>query len=265
MTSTTTYQEIIPTRLYIKQHSITKKKYFGKTSTQDPIKYLGSGTYWQKHIKKHGKQFVETLWVSDLYYDTSIVEPALQFSYENNIVESDDWANLMVENGLDGASSRTSESLTKGRSTCIERYGVENWTQSDVGREHSRNSAKQQILNGRHISTNGGSGIAKRTNSRLLSLGIHHLQGKQGSIQASKETAKRLSEGTHNFLSQAHKDNVISSNIISSSRPEYLELKGMYVDLGLKQPKFLHMKSLEDIALLRLSIVGEYFPHIKKI
>jgi hypothetical protein len=110
MTSTNIYKEIKPTYLCIKQHSITKKKYFCKTTKPDPIKYLGSGTYWNDHINKHGKQFVETIWLSDLYTDTSISEHALHFSAENNIVESDAWANLKPENGLDGGTSKGSMS-----------------------------------------------------------------------------------------------------------------------------------------------------------
>jgi hypothetical protein len=97
---------ITPTYLYIKQHSITRLKYFGKTTKQDPYKYLGSGKYWRKHIKKYGAEFVKTLWVSDLYTDKTLIrEIALHFSYENNIVESNEWANLIYENGLDGMDS----------------------------------------------------------------------------------------------------------------------------------------------------------------
>lgn len=103
MSSKSIYTPIKPTYLYIKQHSITGLKYFGKT-TQNPYKYQGSGTYWTHHIKKHGKKYIKTIWVSDLYYDTSISEIALHFSIENNIVESDDWANLIFENGLDGSA-----------------------------------------------------------------------------------------------------------------------------------------------------------------
>ncbi len=106
MTSTNTYTPITPTYLYIKKHSVTGLKYFGKT-TKDPIKYNGSGKHWQRHIKKHGKQFVETIWVSELYHDKSIVDIALHFSKENNIVESDDWANQKPENGLDGTPPGT--------------------------------------------------------------------------------------------------------------------------------------------------------------
>ena len=110
------YTEIPPTYLCIKQHSITGLKYFCKTSKKDPIKYLGSGTHWKNHINKHGKGFVITLWVSDLYYDTSISEHALHFSEENNIVKSNEWANLILENGLDGrvsGNTHSAESIAK--------------------------------------------------------------------------------------------------------------------------------------------------------
>ena len=107
MTSTNTYTPIKPTYLYIKKCSITGLKYFGKTSKEDPYTYLGSGKHWVRNYTKYGKEHIVTLWVSDLYYDTSITEHALQFSYENNIVESDQWANLIFENGIDGTPSGT--------------------------------------------------------------------------------------------------------------------------------------------------------------
>ena len=101
----TTY--IPPTVLYIKQHSVTKLKYFGKT-TRDPLKYNGSGIYWTRHIKKHGKEYVTNLWVSEPYTDSdAIVEFALAFSLENDIVASSAWANQIPENGLDGAVAGT--------------------------------------------------------------------------------------------------------------------------------------------------------------
>jgi hypothetical protein len=100
----TIYTPITPTYLYIKQHSITGLKYFGKT-TKDPYTYNGSGKHWTRHIKKHGKEHIITVWVSDLFHDKSIVDYALQFSKDNNIVESKEWANLKPENGLDGGGT----------------------------------------------------------------------------------------------------------------------------------------------------------------
>ena len=94
----------VPTYLYIKQHSITGLKYFGKTIKKDPVKYLGSGTYWKNHIKKHGKEFVETIWYQKFDDFETLTNFAKLFSDENNITESKGWANLSPENGLDGAA-----------------------------------------------------------------------------------------------------------------------------------------------------------------
>jgi len=86
--------------LYHKKHKITGLNYFGKT-TVDPYSYNGSGKYWNSHLKKHGKE-IETVevWKFDNVNECSLF--AINFSKENNIVESKDWANLKEENGLDG-------------------------------------------------------------------------------------------------------------------------------------------------------------------
>lgn len=93
----------IPTFLYIKQHTVTGLLYFGKTK-QNPEKYLGSGTRWLNHIKKHGKEHVVNLWYCLFLDEETITNVALSFSRQHNIVESDDWANLMLENGATGGA-----------------------------------------------------------------------------------------------------------------------------------------------------------------
>ena len=94
---------IPPTVLYIKQHSVTKLKYFGKT-TKDPYKYNGSGKHWAPHIKKHGRKHIITTNVFGPFTNSiAISEFALAFSKDHNIVNSDLWANQKLENGLDGA------------------------------------------------------------------------------------------------------------------------------------------------------------------
>lgn len=91
-----------PTRLYVKEHGVTGMRYFGKTTVALIESYSGSGKYWKKHIKKHGKQ-INTIWTSKWFTDeTEIQDFALAFSELFDIVESNDWANLKLENGLDG-------------------------------------------------------------------------------------------------------------------------------------------------------------------
>ena len=90
-----------PTYLYVKQHTITGMKYFGKTTKKDPIKYKGSGLYWKRHLNIHGNN-IKTLWTKLFDDESELVEYATKFSLENHIVESDEWANVKIENGLDG-------------------------------------------------------------------------------------------------------------------------------------------------------------------
>jgi hypothetical protein len=91
-----------PTYLYIKRHKVTGLLYFGQTRKLDILKYNGSGTLWNNHIKKHGKEYIETVWYCLFTDIETIVKTALFFTEINNIVESKDFANLRPENGLDG-------------------------------------------------------------------------------------------------------------------------------------------------------------------
>lgn len=90
------------TFLYIKEHSISGMRYFGKT-TKDPYVYKGSGKYWINHIKKYGIENIRTLWVSKFDNIEDLKEFAIFFSEFFDVVGSSNWANLIVENGLDGA------------------------------------------------------------------------------------------------------------------------------------------------------------------
>jgi len=76
-------------------------QYFGKTGN-DPFSYKGSGKYWKRHLSTHG-DYVNTIIIG--YFEESdrmLVDYALGFSAANNIVLSQQWANLQAENGLDG-------------------------------------------------------------------------------------------------------------------------------------------------------------------
>lgn len=94
-----------PTFLYIKQHSKTGLLYFGKTTKRNLLAYCGSGQYWKRHIDKHGKEYVETLWYC-LYLDLeSLKSAAEQLSVFFDVALSESWANLKPETGVDGGSS----------------------------------------------------------------------------------------------------------------------------------------------------------------
>jgi len=95
-----------PTWLYLKRHRVTNKFYFGKTK-HDPFKYLGSGTYWKRHIKRHGVEHVETVWAMPYWDLEEAKNVALEISRQANIVESPLFANLMFETAVGGVAQGT--------------------------------------------------------------------------------------------------------------------------------------------------------------
>lgn len=85
----------------VKQCQHCGVKYFCKTTRKNPFKYNGSGTYWVRHIKKH-KATIKTIeiWGFDNQKDCTYF--AIKYSLNNNIIESDAWSNLVLENGISG-------------------------------------------------------------------------------------------------------------------------------------------------------------------
>lgn len=88
--------------LYLKQHKLTGLKYFGRTTSRNPTKYKGSGTRWRYHCSKHGWEHIDTINVWEFTNQEDCTEFAIQFSHENNIVESAEFANLEIEDGKNG-------------------------------------------------------------------------------------------------------------------------------------------------------------------
>lgn len=138
-----------PTYLYIKQHTVTGLLYFGQTSKRDPVKYMGSGIHWKRHISLHGKQHVETLWFC-LYLDLATIrEFALKFSEDNDIVDSEAWANLKPETGHDGGSNgkASADTLKKRKATLANRTTdekaatYEKWLASQINRPTEKKEA----------------------------------------------------------------------------------------------------------------------------
>jgi hypothetical protein len=85
-------------KLLKKTHLITGLKYLCITKRDDYDIYKGSGVYWRNHLKKYGSD-IET----ELLYETDSLEDleriSLDYSALWDIVESDEWANLIPESG----------------------------------------------------------------------------------------------------------------------------------------------------------------------
>jgi len=296
MTSTNTYiteshrENFQPTYLYIKQHSVTGLKYFGKTIQDDPIKYLGSGPYWKSHINKHGKDYVETLWTK-LFNDVDeLVYFALMFSKENAIVESANWANKIIEDGLNGYTSEQSKQIQK---TLLDEK-----THHFLTKEHSERVSRQNKnlaeLGVHNFQSEENKKRMSDLNNYKLSLGIHIFQSEEHKIKISKissersvkaisdgthifldpefrklsieittkNSRERVNIGTHNFQTKEHKQRVSSSNTIKSKRSIYIEVRDLYRSLNIPIPSGLNLKSDEFLVIKKEELLRNIFSSI---
>jgi tRNA-dihydrouridine synthase len=110
---------------YVAEHATTGMKYFGKTIKPRKC-YKGSGTYWVRHLKKYGRKPVTMKYIAS-FEDTNEANVfALSFSFNNDIVKSSDWANLVEETGLDGGVIGTPHS--EERKKRISESRKKSWT-----------------------------------------------------------------------------------------------------------------------------------------
>ena len=78
----------------------TGLKYLGQTKN-DPNTYKGSGKYWTRHLKTHGDHHTTQILLETT--DTEkLKESGLYYSRIWNIQESEEWANLKDEAGIEG-------------------------------------------------------------------------------------------------------------------------------------------------------------------
>lgn len=128
--------------LYIKTHNVTGLRYFGKTTNSNPHKYRGSGKYWKRHIKKYGYDVTTTI-VGTYLTEKECNIAAIAFSVENNIVESQEWANLQNENGRDGAPSGHSGHAFTAEERLLMSDGLRQRWSDDAYRSKMREAQRQ--------------------------------------------------------------------------------------------------------------------------
>jgi hypothetical protein len=108
--------------LMIKTHNITGLKYLCKTSTDNIRKcyrYLGSGTFWKRHLNKYGKD-ISTIIIESSDNMKFFSQRALYWSDFYDVVNSKEWANLVPENG-NNLNDRSYKQMIKNKINSIKK------------------------------------------------------------------------------------------------------------------------------------------------
>lgn len=208
-----------PTFLYIMQHRVTGKLYFGKSvrTYENFLKYNGSGSLWKNHIKKHGIEHVEKIWWCYFIEIEPMIEFALTFSSNNNIVESTEWANIVIETGVDGGS-------------------IKGWKNEKLSHQRAGGSGAKDVITGEQL------GIIHKDDPRWLSGEIVGIR--DGTIQ-SESTKLKIGAGLKNSTQwQSYmaargpvvvgKDKDGNKFHISTHDPRYLSGEVVHALLGYK-------------------------------
>ncbi len=172
--------------LYIKE-SPRGLKYLGHTIKKDPFKYRGSGIRWSNHLKYHKiplKDIKTTILLETK--DRSIISFwGMYYSKVYNVVEDDNWANLMPESGESSLGYKhTKESLKKMSDL---KKGI---VKSEEFKAHLRSLNLGKFLSEEHKKKIGEANSKfKRTEEQKLYLRNINL-GKKKSLETREKVAK---------------------------------------------------------------------------
>jgi len=150
-------KSIRPIHLYIKTHNKTGLKYFGKTTKENAHKYPGSGKHWRAHLEKHGYDYSTEI-VGTYTDKIECQSAAIEFSEKNNIVESAEWANLIVES-LDGGDTSNTQGYKDSFHKIIENGKKSKWWNNGSHQTFSEFPPDETYIRGRLPFNNTGAKI----------------------------------------------------------------------------------------------------------
>lgn len=180
-----------PTYLMVKQHEITGLKYFCKTIRKNPYEYRGSGIFWNRHIKIYGIDNIKTIWCELFTNENDLIEFATLFSDFYDVVNSNEWANLIIEDGLTGFLSENSKIIQKER--------IKNKTHHFLSGNIQKAYQLNRVENGTHVWLSGDQ--QRKVQNALVLQNKHRFCNSDYQRNVSiNSNAKRLADGSHNAI-----------------------------------------------------------------
>jgi hypothetical protein len=211
-------------------------KYLGKTISNDPGKYIGSGKLWKRHISKHGYD-VKTIILLASKDPNDIKETGLFFSKIFNVVKSKEFANLMEESGDGGdtwANNANKEETISKIISCT------------IGQKRTHQQ-KKNISNGLNRIDSSYTGKDKKNNATFS--GRHH----------NKETIEKIKESNRRFRDKNSKKNKIAKNSYNKGIPKTEEHKKKLSKANLgKKPKNSRIIIVDEKEFIGMKEAAEF-------
>jgi len=173
--------------LCIKTHNKTGLKYLCQTKKKNPYRYLGSGTRWINHLNVHGND-ISTEIVGKFKSKKLLAEIGIKLSKKYNVVKSRKWANLRVEEGDGGDTSKFIDykSMKPMPTGLWKRLDLTNYNQSRI----NPNKGKKLSVSTRKKMSSSQKGLKKsEEHKRKLSL----------SKKGKKQTLEQRLAGSKHF------------------------------------------------------------------
>lgn len=196
-------------KLMIKTHNVTGLKYLCYTRRKNHEKYLGSGKFWRRHLKEHGYDIsTELLMETEDFNEFKSL--AISKSLEFDIVNSNEWANLKIEEGDGGDTVSKKRWITDGKADRyldknIEipegwRAGRSNCVFNDKNKQKEFCSRVDREYNGKQIKKAWDEGRFNRDHSKCGTKGDKNpakrpevrLKIQQAAIKDSKNRSERM-------------------------------------------------------------------------
>ena len=186
--------------LLLKQHNKTGLKYlcFHYGTFKSCFSYKGSGFYWLNHLKKHGKS-ISTIILKESEDKSDISEAGIKYSILWNVVNSKEFANLIIENAeSDSSKLHTPEARERRRLSLLNRISKNGLTEPEkeakiraINAMHSPENRKKAFASIRKRFESGNLTDKQRTRGVDRKRRIKEIGYTKKEIQAHKDITKR--------------------------------------------------------------------------
>jgi len=198
--------------LMLKIHNVTKLKYlcFHYGTRESCYTYNGSGSYWTAHLSKHGKDITTDIILESLNRDEISIR-GIQLSKEWDIVKSDKYANLTIEDAQTTAEPlqrpEVREKRLQSMKDRIQKYGltekekkarakgIKSLQQADV-RERAATTLRNRLASGNLTNKEKLKGLKRK--QRIQQQGFTEAELRSFTETSKRQLGKTMKERLNN-------------------------------------------------------------------